>query len=229
MVVKAIQTKIFREREPLIPFLLKNIRTLEEGDIVAITSKIVALSQGRVAKADNKETIIKKESVKLVAGPWCYLTLKDGEWCANAGVDESNAAGGIILLPRRPEKVARTLLTMLKKKFKIKKCGVILTDTRSIPLRQGTLGVALAWAGFAGIKSYIGRKDIFGRVFKVSRTNVADALAAAAVLAMGEGQERRPLAIIRGSEITFNAKSYHHRILSIAPKKDLYRPLFNKV
>ncbi len=210
------------------PFILKSVKKMGAEDIVVVTSKIVALSQGRVVSVRDKERAIRKEGVKTIKGPWCYLTLKDGEWCANAGADESNADGRVILLPRNPEKIARELLVALKKKFKVKRCGVILTDTRSVPLRQGTLGVALAWAGFEGIKSYIGLKDIFGRKFKVSRVNVADAVAAAAVLTMGEGKERRPIAIVSGAEVKFNARSYHHRILSVAPQKDLYRPVFDK-
>ncbi len=226
MTVEAIKTGVFKEKEKLLPFILKNVPNLEDGDVLVVTSKIAALSQGRTVSLKNKEKAIKRESSKTIKGEWCYLTLKNGEWCANAGVDESNASGKVILLPRDPKRVARGILKGLKDEFNVQRCGVILTDTRNIPLRRGSLGVALAWAGFEGLESYVGRKDIFGRKFKMTRANIADALASSAVLTMGEGDERKPLALIKGIKLKFNNRTYDHKLLSIRPEEDLYKPLY---
>jgi len=92
----------------------------------------------------------------------------------------------------------------LKQKYSVKYLGILITDSRTIPLRAGITGVALGYAGFRGIKDYRGRPDIFGRKFKVSRVNVADSLATVAVFVMGEGNEQQPLAIIKKAPVEFN-------------------------
>ena len=97
-----------------------------------------------------------------------------------------------------------------------------------MPLRAGVSGIALGYAGFRGIKDYRNKPDIFKRKFKFSRTNVADALATAAVLVMGEGKEKQPLGIIEKPPIEFCDK-VHHKELYIDPKDDMYRPLFLKL
>lgn len=97
-----------------------------------------------------------------------------------------------------------------------------------MPLRAGIVGVALGYAGFKGIRNYIGQKDIFGRILKMSRTDVADSLATAAVLCMGEGRERQPLALIENSPIVFTKKAEKGELL-INPKEDIYAPLLAKL
>lgn len=226
MVVEAVKAGIFKRGMKLVPFILKTIPRFEKGDILAVTSKVVALSQGRVVPLKRKEAVIRKESARSLEGKWCYLTLKNGEWCANAGVDESNGAGKVVLLPEEPRLVARKLLKELKTAYHISRCGVIVTDTRTVPLRKGSLGVALAWAGFEGLESYVGRRDIFGRKLRMERANIADALAVAAVLTMGEGNERKPLAVLRETGVRFNNRAYAHRSLAIRPEDDIYRPLY---
>jgi len=103
--------------------------------------------------------------------------------------------------------------------------GVLVTDSRILPLRAGIVGVALGYAGFKGVRDYRGTPDIFGRVLKLSRTDVADSLAAAAVLQMGEGAEQQPLALITDARVEFTERT-SRRELRIDPKEDLYRPLF---
>ncbi|HLC90005.1 MAG TPA: coenzyme F420-0:L-glutamate ligase, partial [Patescibacteria group bacterium] len=78
-----------------------------------------------------------------------------------------------------------------------------------------------------GIKDYRGTPDIFGRKFKFSRTDIADSLATAAVLVMGEGNERRPLAIIEKAPVEFCDK-VNRAELHINIQEDMYRPLFSK-
>ena len=124
------------------------------------------------------------------------LTIKNNILIPNAGIDESNGAGYFILWPKDPYKSARQIHQYLKKRFKIKNIGIIITDSKTTPLRWGTTGTSLAHYGFLALNNYIGREDIFGRKLRFTRANIADGLAAAAVCAMGEGSEQTPLCLI---------------------------------
>src|SRR3989344_9181529 len=201
MLIKPIHTTIFEAGDSLENFIARFIPAVSEVSIIVITSKIIAVSQRRIVPGGSaeKELWIKKESEKYIKTKWCYLTLMNGQWCANAGIDESNSqGGGLILLPKDPYRDANKLRKKLRKQYRVKKLGVIITDSRIFPLRQGLTGVAIGYAGFQGIRNYIGLKDLFGRRIMMTKTNVADSLAAAAVLEMGEGNEQIPLAVITG-------------------------------
>ena len=196
-----------------------------------MTSKIVALSEGRTAEYKNekqKVALLKKESNFASKTKIVWLTVKDGMLLANAGIDESNAKGKLILLPKNSFASAEILRKKIIKKFHLKNFGILITDSRLMPLRAGAVGIALGYAGFKGIKNYIGQKDIFGRVLKMSKTDVADSLATAAVLCMGEGKEQQPLALITAAPVIFKNK-INKKELIINPKKDIYAPLFNKL
>ncbi|MFA5184707.1 MAG: coenzyme F420-0:L-glutamate ligase [Patescibacteria group bacterium] len=230
MRIKALKTAIFRPREKLLPFIDRHIGKLAEGDILVITSKIVALAEGRfqpLTTKDEKERLIRSESEFALPTKLAYLTIKDGIVMASAGVDESNGNGNIIMLPRDSFKVARTIRRYFQGRFKLKKLGVIITDSRTAPLRAGITGVALGYAGFKGIKDYRRTLDIFGRPFHFSRVDMADSLAAAAVLCMGEGRERRPLAIISGAPVEYVERVSRDE-LRIDIKEDMYGPLFHQ-
>src|SRR5680860_576227 len=110
---------------------------------------------------------------------------------------------------------------MLQKKFKIKNLGVLITDSRLFPLRAGIVGAAIGYAGFKGVKDYRGTGDIFGRILKLSRTDIADSLATAAVVCMGEGREQQPLALITDAPVVFTEK-VNKKELYIDPREDLY-------
>ncbi len=231
MQIKAIKTRIFKEGEELIPFILKYVKKLKEGDVLVVTSKIVALAEGRILKYEGetqKAKIIKAESEFALKTKYAWLTIKDGMVMAGAGVDESNADGKLILLPKDSYESAEFLRKELKKIFHLRKLGVLITDSRIFPLRAGIVGVSLGYAGFKGVRNYIGNKDIFGRALKMSRTDVADSLATAAVLCMGEGKEQQPLALIKNAPIEFTEKVSKAE-LKIDPKEDLYLPLFKKI
>jgi dihydrofolate synthase / folylpolyglutamate synthase len=107
-------------------------------------------------------------------------------YAANAGIDESNGDGKCILLPRDSYETAYILWRELREISGIENLGIIITDSRTIPFRNGTTGVSLGHAGFEGIRDYRARLDIFGRPFHYARTNIPDALATAAVHLMGE-------------------------------------------
>lgn len=111
--------------------------------------------------------------------------------------------------------------------FRLKNLGVIISDSGLVPFRSGAIGFALGYAGFKGVKSYIGRKDIFGRKFVYQKTNVADSLATIATLCMGEGNERTPIALIHNAPVVFSVK-INRKEISINMKEDIYAPLFNK-
>ena len=227
MYITGIKTPLFRNKESLFNFLDNNISSLDEGDILVITSKIIALSQGRVAALNDKKKLIAKESRRVIETPWAALTLTDDGWCLNAGIDESNADQLLILFPRHPFTIAEQICQLLTKKFALKNLGVVITDTKSLPLRVGTIGRAIAYAGFEPLRSYIGKKDLFGKKSRFTKSNIADALAAAAVLLMGEGDEQTPLVIIKKAPVIFNPK-VKKKALFLTSEKDIYTYIFAK-
>jgi dihydrofolate synthase / folylpolyglutamate synthase len=224
MQIIPIKTNLFKEKDNLIDFVLTNIPKLEEGDMVAVTSKIVALSQGQTAGVTDKEKEIRKVSKKVIETPWALMTLTNDGWCINAGVDESNANHKLVLLPKDVFKTAESIRIKLAKYFKLKKVGVLITDTKSLPLRMGTIGRAFGYAGFEPLKSYIGKKDLFGKKSRFTKSNVADALAASAVLHMGEGDEGVPMVIIKEAPVKFSNKKGVS--LAILPEKDIYSYIY---
>lgn len=234
MKIAPVKTRIFRANESLADFIFQEIPEIKEKSILVVTSKIVALSQGRVVenysgKSKEKEKWIKKESQKIIKNKWTILALKDGSWCSSAGIDESNADGKLILLPYDSFGEAEKLRKILLKCYKINKLGVIISDSRNFPLRLGAIGIALGYAGFQGLKSYVGKKDIFGRKFKFERVNVADSLASGAMVAMGEGNEKTPLAIIENANVEFTNKKSDPEELLLDPKNDIYRKLYENL
>jgi coenzyme F420-0:L-glutamate ligase len=230
MIITPKKTKIFQLRDNLFDFIVREIPKLREQSIIVVTSKIVALSQGRVVpiRGTDKKLLVQKESKRVIQTPWCLLGYRDGEWSANAGIDESNARDNFILLPKNPMKTAKELWLRLRKRYGIPLLGIIITDTRTIPLKKGTCGVAIGYAGFDGLKSYIGKKDMFSRTLRMTRVNAADSLACSAVFAMGEGNEQTPLAVIRKAPIAFWKKNQQATHLRIDSKKDIYAAIFQK-
>lgn len=231
MKIKTIKTKVFCANDNLLEFIFKYFKKIPDKSVLVITSKIVALSEGRVVNCKDKNEkikIIKKESEFAVKTKYTWLTIKDGAVMASAGVDESNADGKLILLPKNSFVSADILRKKIMHKFNLKNLGILITDSRTFPLRKGIVGVALGYAGFEGLRNYVGKKDIFGRVLKMSRTDIADSLATSAVLCMGEGREQQPLALITDAPVVFMNKINKKELL-IDPKEDMYRPFFEKI
>src|SRR3989344_1870339 len=198
MIITPIKTRIFKEGDNLFDFITTYIKRVREKSIIVVTSKIAALAEGRTATVENirtKEKLIMSESELAIPTKYAWMTIKDGMVMASAGIDESNANGKLILLPKDSFETAKILRNKLRKKYGVKDLGVLITDSRTMPLRAGITGVALGYAGFCGIKDYKNTPDIFGRKFKFSRVDIADSVATAAVLVMGEGREKQPLAI----------------------------------
>ena len=231
MIIQPIKTRVFQEGDDLFTFITRYLKKIPERSVLVVTSKIVALAEKRTAIAKTakaKEDLIRAESEVAMPTKYVWLTIKDGMVMASAGIDESNAKGKLILLPKDSFKTAHLLRKKLKQKYGVKKLGVLITDSRTIPLRAGVSGVALGHAGFRGIRDYRGKPDIFGRKFVYSRTDVADSLAATAVLVMGEGREQQPLTIIKKAPIEFCDK-INRQELHIDIKDDMYGPLFSKL
>ena len=231
MIIQPIKTRIFKENENLFDFLRENIKKIPEKSVLVVTSKIVALSKGRtrIVKSHlEKEKIIKQESQWALKTKYVWLTIKDGVVMASAGIDESNAKGKLILLPKNSYVSAKKILVFCKKHYRVKNLGVLITDSRLFPLRTGIVGLAVGYAGFKGIKDYRGKPDIFGRKLKMSQVDIADSLATAAVLTMGESNERQPLALIQNAPIEFTDKIKPLELI-IDPKDDIYAPLFKRI
>ncbi len=230
MTITPIRTRIFREGEDLLVFIERFVPRLPERSILVVTSKIVALAEGRTAVAESaraKARLIKQESEFAIRTKYVWLTIKDGEVMPTAGIDASNADGKLILLPRDSFHTAHVLRRALMKRFRLKKLGVLITDSRTLQFRAGVAGIALGYAGFSGLRNYRGTKDLFGRKLHYSRTDVADSLATAAVLEMGEGRERCPLALITDATVAFRDRIQRNE-LHIDPHDDLYAPLYRK-
>ncbi|MBI3589044.1 MAG: coenzyme F420-0:L-glutamate ligase [Candidatus Liptonbacteria bacterium] len=232
MIVQPIKTRIFKEGENLFDFIRQNIKKIPEKSVLVVTSKIVALSENRTRQIKNhreKDLIIKAESEWAMKTKYVWLTIKDGVVMASAGVDESNANGKLILLPKNSYQSAKKILAFAQKNYGVKKIGVLITDSRLFPLRAGIVGLAVGYAGMKGIKDYRGKPDLFGRKLKMSQVDIADSLATAAVLTMGESNERQPLALIKNASIEFSTQKTNPRELLINPKNDIYAPIFKNL
>lgn len=228
MIVKPIKTRIFKEGENLADFIASRLKRIPERSVLVVTSKIVALAEGRTEAyrgEREKARIIRRESDWARKTKHVWLTVRDGMVMANAGVDESNARGKLILLPHDSFASARRLRAALRKRYQLKKLGVLITDSRTMPLRAGVTGVALGYAGFKGLRDYRKSRDLFGRKFKYARASTADGLAAAATLTMGEGNKCMPLALVTGASVEFCDRVSRNEI-RIPPSDDMYKAAF---
>ncbi len=243
MDVWPIQTRVFKEGDDLAAFIQAHVPKLKNGSILAVASKIVALAEGRtieVANDEEKEALIRAESEWMLnVLPKWWLTVRDGTVVVNAGIDESNVCTDltrsrefgtdskqVILLPNDCYRSAADLRKQLMKHYHIRKCGVIITDSRIMPLRAGVVGVALGYAGFKGVRDYRGTKDLFGRKMAVTQTDIADSLATAATLVMGEGAERQPLAIIEDAPVEWSDTTDRDE-LKMPREQDMFKHLFD--
>jgi putative folate metabolism gamma-glutamate ligase len=240
MQIHTIKThKITTQDQNLFAILDTYLHGLEDGSVLAITSKIVAICQGRVVQIGtvDKRTLITQEADYFLPPDHSKyrmtLTITHGLLAPTAGIDESNGNGYYVLWPRALQHTANAVWAYLRRRFACERLGVIITDSKTSPLRPGVTGVTLAHSGFHALKNYVGTADCFGRHLRVTQGNVMDALAAAAVLVMGEGSEQTPLAVI--SDLPF--VSFQEREpaaeelqqLRIAHEDDIYSPLLTSV
>ncbi|MEM2878456.1 MAG: coenzyme F420-0:L-glutamate ligase [Candidatus Hadarchaeales archaeon] len=197
---------------------VRRVGGLRSGDILVVSSKVVSLAEGRVIDLSDVrpsptakrlarrtgqppefvEVILREADRVLKVMKGAILTLKDGHVCANAGADMSNAAPGhAILWPKNPLYSSRKIMRSLCKK----PAGVIIADSVVRPLRLGTVGQAIGWAGFSPVVDCRGQPDLYGKPLRITFRALADQIATAAQLVTGEGNEKRPAAVIRGLDV----------------------------
>jgi F420-0:gamma-glutamyl ligase len=236
MLVTPIKTeRVSAAQMSIEQFLDTNLEGMEDYSILAITSKIIALCEGRVLPlTEDKEVLLKKYSDYYLPKEFRHhgtCTITHHAFIGGAGIDESNADGHYVLLPSNSQSSARTIQTYLQARFNLEHVGVIITDSHSTPMRRGASGIALAYAGFVGLKDYRGTPDLFGRNLVMEQANVTDALASAAVFVMGEGNEQTPLALIQDlSSITFAQNVPTEEELAeffVALSDDIFAPIFD--
>ena len=235
MKVTGIKThKITQKDKDIFRILDRYVKKLSEKSVVAIASKIVAITEGRIIKIGtiDKDELIKRESQYYLPrsqNPYnVSLTITGGALVASAGIDESNGNGFYILWPKNPQKSANRIRIWLKSRFNLKNVGVIITDSRITPLRWGVTGFCIAYSGFEPLKNYIGKKDIFGKKLEFTKLSVVDSLAGGAVMVMGEGNEQTPIVVIEEIPgIVFQKRNPTKKDLEkikITIDEDLYAP-----
>lgn len=211
---------------------------LKDGDIVVVAQVIISKAEGsmvklksinpsamaeivaeRIQKQPEMVEVILREAKSIIRFRRGHLITKTrhGLVCANSGVDLSNVSGGdaVAILPQDPDASARKLREKLRK-LSGKRLAVVVTDTFGRPFRMGQVNVAIGAAGIKPVHDRKGEKDLFGYTLKVKEIAIADELASAGELVMGEAAEALPVAVIRG---------YPYQESEEAGAKELVRPV----
>ena len=231
--IKVKTRAILPPQDDIYPILDKYLPKIKDGDVLMVTSKILAIHQGRCVKIDgviNKDNLIMSEAERfiprrLVPNGDFLLAIKENTLIASSGIDESNGNGYYILWPKNSVQLAKQIRKYLLEKYKLKNLAVIITDSHTTPLRFGVNGISIGFFGLEPMQDYRGTKDIFGRKLKFTQTNLVDALSAMAVMLMGEGSEQTPMVIIREAKfIKFTDKNTYKKLV-IPFEKDIYSPL----
>jgi len=252
MSLSVIPIKV-QKREPsfdLYSSLVSSLKdvSLQSGDIIVISSKYVASSKNRLLELQNVRPspdasglskdhqldprfaeIILRESDKVFGGVTGFvLTSADSVLAPNAGIDKSNVKKGtVILYPDEPYRIAEQLRRKIFLDFGIH-VGIILVDSRLMPARIGTTGVAISCAGLEPVHDIRGQKDLDGNPLKVTLKATADNLASIANHQMGEGAESTPIAIVRNSGARLTTRKIKHDEMAIDSDQCVYIRGFTK-
>ena len=192
------------------------------NDILVVAQKIVSKAEGRrvdlatvspspeaerLARATGKDARVielilsEAEEVMRTRPGLIVVRHRLGYVLANAGIDASNVEEGgeerVLLLPENPDRSAASLRMGIERRTGVAP-GVVIGDSLGRAWRLGTTGTALGSAGVMALFDLRGQPDMFGRPLTVSEVGLADQIASAAALAMGEAGERRPIALVRG-------------------------------
>ncbi|MGZ8804287.1 MAG: coenzyme F420-0:L-glutamate ligase [Microbacterium sp.] len=204
--------------------------TLQDGDILVVTSKIVSKAEGRLVAADDREDAITGETVRVVAtrsSPAGHTTRivenRLGIISAAAGVDASNTPyGTVLLLPEDPDASARELAAGLRSRLGVR-VGVIVSDTLGRAWREGQTDSAIGAGGMHVFEDLRGQTDAEGRPLVVTMPCVADELASAADLVKGKAS-RKPVAVVRGrSDLVGSLDLPGARSIVRDPARDMFR------
>jgi len=248
----AVKTRIIKTGDDTVEVILESLReqnlNLENNDVLAITSKIIACAEGRIVKlsdvkpSDRAKELAKQfslqpefaelilcEADKIYGGvEKAVLTLKNGILTANAGIDNKNAPKDYaVLWPNDAQKWATRIREEIKRKTG-KHVAVLIVDSGLIPLRMGTTGLALAVAGFKPVKDCRGDKDIYGKPLIITRHAIADNLASAAHLLMGEAAEKTPVVLIKDAPVDFDDNVYGSADMMMPFKECIFMSAFGQ-
>jgi len=248
----ALKLPLIKKGDPLLDIIISELdeqgKPLKEGDIVVIAEKVIATSQGRVVSLSDVKNIsleaknlsklydmderyvelIIREASMILGGMTHVILAKVNDFLiANAGIDQSNAGPGkVVLLPSNLTKVVWEYRDSLKKNYNLNNLGLIIADSRVQPLRKGTIGIAIATAGFEPIEDLIGHPDLFNRLMEITKRAIADDLASAAQFLLNETDQRTPVVIIRDSNVEFT--DHPESTPEMAPEECLYMNIFSK-
>ena len=204
---------------------------LKSGDILVIASKVLAYSQGLLESVESDEDfqeLVKSEADEVLDEGDMVLTMKNKVLIPNAGIDRSNVPEGqAVLWPKEPFKSAEKIRKELMSEFDLDELGIVISDSHCQPLRMGTSGIAIGWAGFEGVKDERGAKDLYGREMLYTKIAAADNLASAANLEMGETDASIPFVLIRWAKVDFTDRPASAEDYFISPEECLYRGLYN--
>jgi coenzyme F420-0:L-glutamate ligase len=228
----AVRTGIIKAGDDIVQVILEALKKqnlqLDDKDILAVTSKVVAYAENRLANLHNVEPskeaiefaqrfslepefaeLILREADKIYGGvKKAVLTLKNNILTANAGIDNKNAPNGqAVLWPSNPKRWTENIREEIRKRTG-KKVAILIVDSGLVPLRRGTIGLALAVAGFKPVKDLRGKKDFFGKKILITQHAVADNLASAAHMLMGEADEKTPVVLIKDAPVDFDDGVY---------------------
>ncbi|MEX0763628.1 MAG: coenzyme F420-0:L-glutamate ligase [Nitrosopumilaceae archaeon] len=228
--------------ETLVDSLQRSHIMLESGDVLVISSKYVANSQGRLIEYDNvvpseeskslatkfhlspkiAEVILRESDIVFGGVPGFVITSANNILAPNAGIDKSNAQKGkLILYPTDIYNIAEQLRRKFFLKFVVH-IAIIIIDSRLMPARVGTSGVALACAGIEPLSDIRGQKDLYGNPLKVTFQAVADNLASIANLKMGEGSDSTPFAVIKNAGIRLTDRKINQHEMTISHDQCVY-------
>lgn len=208
---------------------------LQDRDILVIASTIVAKAEGEIFRLEDItpgeqaleiaartgkdarfiQAVLSRSREVFVEAPFMLVTTLAGHTCVNAGVDESNIEHGFLLYPPENPDASASKLGKELEKISGKKLSVIVTDTNGRAFKIGQTGVAIGIYKIKPIKHWIGEKDLFGKVLEITEEAIADEIAGAANLLMGEGAGGIPVVIIRGLDY-YSEENTHI--------KETYRP-----
>ncbi len=218
---------------------------IRHGDVLVIGQKAVSKSEGRLVDIEQVRAskralriagrtgrragfvhVVLRDSKRVVRADKeaLIVTTKHGWTCLNGGVDKSNVEGDrtFALLPKNPDESARRLRTRIRQ-LTGRRVAVIICDTHSRPFRRGQVEETIGVAGLNPMVDYRGQRDLFGYQLKFKNVAVADELASAAELVMGQGREATPAAIIRGlKRVRFQDRA-RSTGLTLEPREDLFR------